>query len=403
MLTLLVIDDEPIYQKMIAHAVKPLDFNIIFASDGEKGLRIAKENPPDLIICDVMMPELSGYQVVERMRRDSRLAHTPIIILTVQSEIESKIKALEVGADVHLGKPFVPEELLAEIKGLLRRTEPSRSLQVNEAGSSSRLIAFHSLRGGTGCTSLSVNLALGLVKLWKTPSLLMDLDLTAGCVALYLNSNQKLSWSDVSSVKPVDLGRDEVQLIISHHESGLDFIGSPAFPVEGELITENLVEATLSLLSPGYTYIIVDLPHNFNDISLYILEQADLIVSTISPEMASVRAVHAALNTYKRLGYDLQKVKIVLNTTFEGKSLSRKSIENTLHHPVDVLLPFGQNLFVDAINYGKPVILAKPTETYSTLLEDFAYKMSTEEHRLSTPKDPSQTWLRVSKRLGQHP
>jgi len=403
MLTLLVIDDEPIYQKMIAHAVKPLDFNIIFASDGEKGLRIAKENPPDLIICDVMMPELSGYQVVERMRRDSRLAHTPIIILTVQSEIESKIKALEVGADVHLGKPFVPEELLAEIKGLLRRTESSRSSQVNEVGSSSRLIAFHSLRGGTGCTSLSVNLALGLVKLWKTPCLLMDLDLTAGCVSLYLNSTQKLSWSDIGSVKPVDLGRDEVQLIISHHESGLDFIAAPAFPIDGELITENMVEAVLGLLSPEYTYIIVDLPHNFNDISLYILEQADIIVSTISPEMASVRGVHAALNTYKRLGYDLQKIKIVLNTTFEGKALSRKSIENTLHHPVDVLLPFGQNLFVDAINYGKPVILAKPTETYSTLLEDFAYKMSTEEHRLSTPKDPSQTWLRVSKRLGQHP
>jgi pilus assembly protein CpaE len=402
MLTLLVIDDEPIYQKMIAHAVKPLNFNIKFASDGEKGLRIAKENPPDLIICDVMMPELSGYQVVERMRRDSRLAHTPIIILTVQSEVESKIKALEVGADVHLGKPFVPEELLAEIKVLMRRTESIRSSQKKEVESSNRLIAFHSLRGGTGCTSLAVNLALGLVKLWKTPTLLLDLDLTVGCVSLYLNSTQKLSWADLSQVKPLDLGRDELQMVICHHESGLDFIASPVFPAEGELITENLVEAALALISPEYTYIIVDLPHNFNDISLYILEQADIVVSTISPEMASVRAVHAAFNTYKRLGYDLDKIKIVLNTTFEGKALSRKSIENSLHHPIDVLLPFGQDLFVNAINYGKPVILAKSAETYSSFLEDFAYKMSTEEHRLSPPKDPSQTWLRVSKRLSQH-
>ena len=402
MLTLLIIDDEPIYQKMIAHAVKPLNFNIKYASDGEKGLRIAKEDPPDLIICDVMMPELSGYQVVERMRRDSRLSHTPIIILTVQSEMESKIKALEVGADVHLGKPFVPEELLAEIKVLLRRIEFSKSSQINEVVSSNRLIAFHSLRGGTGCTSLAVNLALGLVRLWKTPTILMDLDLTVGCVSLYLNSTLKLSWADLSQVKPLDLGHDELQMVICHHESGLDFIAAPAFPIDGELITENLVKAAHGLLSSDYTYIIADLPHNFNDISLYILDQADLVISTINPEMASVRAAYAALNTYKRLGYDLDKIKIVLNTTFEGKALSRKSIENTLHHPVDVLLPFGQNLFVDAINYGKPVILAKPTETYSSLLEDFAYKMSTEEHRLSSPKDPSQTWLRVSKRAGQH-
>jgi len=402
MLTLLIIDDEPIYQKMIAHAVKSLNFNIKFASDGEKGLRIAKENPPDLIICDVMMPDLSGYQVVERMRRDARLAHTPIIILTVQSEIESKIKALEVGADVHLGKPFVPEELLAEIKVLMRRTESTKSLQESTVVSSNRLIAFHSLRGGTGCTSMAVNLALGLVKLWKTPTLLVDLDLTVGCVSLYLNSTQRLSWADLSQVNPTDLGQDELRMVICHHETGLDFIGAPAFPADGELITESLVKSALALLSPEYTYIIADLPHNFSDISLYILDQADMVITTISPEMASVRAVYAALNTYKRLGYDLEKFKIILNTTFDGKALSRKSIENTLHHPIDVHLPYGQDLFIDAINYGKPVILGKAGDTYSSLLEDFAYKMSTEEHRLSPPKDPTQTWLRVTKRLGQH-
>ena len=401
MLTILIIDDEPIYQKMIAHAVKPLNVNIKYASDGEKGLRIAKESPPDLVICDVMMPELSGYQVVERMRRDPRLAHTPIIILTVQSEIESKIKALEVGADVHLGKPFVPEELLAEIKVLLRRSESSKSTPTNEVLSSNRLIAFHSLRGGTGCTSLAVNVSLGMAKLWKGQTILMDLDLTVGCVGLYLNSTQKFSWSDLGQVKPKDLGRDELQMVICHHESGLDFIAAPAFPVDGELVTENLVKAAHDLLSSDYTYILVDLPHNFNDISLYILDQADVIVTTISPEMASVRAAYAALNTYKRLGYDLDKLKIIMNTTFEGKSLTRKSIENTLHHQVDLLLPFGQNLFVDAINYGKPIILTKSTEPYSSLLEDFAYTMSTEEHRLSRPKDPSPTWLRVSKRINQ--
>jgi pilus assembly protein CpaE len=401
MLTLLIIDDEPIYQKMIAHAVKPLNFNIKIAGDGEKGLRLAKESPPDIIICDVMMPDLSGYQVVERMRRDPRLAHTPIIILTVQSEIESKIKALEVGADVHLGKPFVPEELLAEIKVLMRRTESTKSLQNNGFVSSNRIIAFHSLRGGTGCTSLAVNLALGFVMLWKTPTILMDLDLTVGCVSLYLNSTQKISWSDLSQIKPLDLGRDELEMIICHHDSGLDYIAAPAFPADGELVTENLVKAAHSLLSTDYTYMICDLPHNFNDISLYFLDQADVIISTINPEMASVRAAYAALNTYKRLGYDLGKIKIVLNTTFEGKALSRKSIENTLHHPVDVLLPFGQNLFVDAINYGRPIILTKTAEAYSSLLEDFAYKMSTDEHRLSSPKDPSPTLIRVSKRLSQ--
>jgi pilus assembly protein CpaE len=403
MLTILIIDDEPIYQKMIAHAVKPLNAIIKSASDGEKGLRIAKESPPDLIICDVMMPELSGYQVVERLRRDPRLAHVPIIILTVQSEIESKIKALEVGADVHLGKPFVPEELLAEIKGLLRRTESTKTSQANEVLSSNRLIAFHSLRGGTGCTSLAVNVALGLVKLWKAPTLLMDLDLTVGCVGLYLNSTQKLSWSDLSEIKPVDLGLDELHMVICHHESGLDFIAAPAFPAEGELITENLVKAAHDVLSSEYTYLLVDLPHNFNDITLYILDQADVIVITISPEMASVRAAYAALNTYKRLGYDLHKIKIVLNTTFEGKGLTRKSIENTLHRQVDLLLPFGQNLFVEAINYGKPLLLTKAVEPHSSLLEDFAYMMSTQEHRLSPPKDPSQTWLRVSKRITQAP
>ncbi len=399
MTRILVIDDEPMYYKMVEHALRPLNYEVVHGDDGVHGLNIANNNPPDLIICDVMMPKMSGHEVVRRLRRDARFAHTPIIILTVQSDLQDKLEAFEAGADVHLAKPFIPAELVAQVGVLLRRGEATKSLLPAPKSTNAYLVAVQSLRGGTGCSSMAVNLAVGLNNLWQQSTLLMDLDLVAGQVALMLNASQKRTWVDITRFQANELDADVIKTIIGTHDSGLNFIAAPTLPTDGEMLTEELFRAAFELLRTQFEYIVVDLPHNFNDFALYVLDAADVIVLMMTPEMASIRSCFAALNTYNKLGYTSDKIKVVLNWPFERKGLSRKSIEAALHCSIDLVLPFAQELFVDAINFGQPVLHQKPNESISVLLEDFAFKISRAEHQNEVPFSPSQSWQRVNKRL----
>src|SRR5690349_4844138 len=156
----LVIDDEPINHQLVAHALEPLKCELHFAENGKGGVSKARNVKPDVIITDVMMPEINGYEVTRLLRREAEFSSIPILVLTAQAGLQDKLKSFEAGADDHLTKPFEAAELAARVTSLLRRAEAARSSRVEtKADENAFTIAIHSLRGGTGCSSLAVNLS----------------------------------------------------------------------------------------------------------------------------------------------------------------------------------------------------------------------------------------------------
>ena len=217
MTRLLVIEDEKLYQRMIQRAIQPLDLEVTYADDGQQGLEAAYANPPDIIISDVMMPYMGGYEVTRRLRRDPRFITTPILILTAQVDLSNKLEAFEAGADDHMAKPFEPAELVARLSVLLRRIESAHAGQKALPAPTkieNQVIAIHSLRGGTGCSSMAVNLSIALQRLWSANTLTLDLVLTAGQVALMLDASLKRTWADITQFKPEDL--DGIALEFNH-------------------------------------------------------------------------------------------------------------------------------------------------------------------------------------------
>jgi DNA-binding response OmpR family regulator len=99
------------------------EFNVLEAQDGQAGLRLAQEKIPDLIITDIMMPEMDGVTMTKKIREDERTSHIPIILLTARDDDETKLKGFETGAEQYLVKPFEINELLARIKSLLSFNE----------------------------------------------------------------------------------------------------------------------------------------------------------------------------------------------------------------------------------------------------------------------------------------
>jgi pilus assembly protein CpaE len=401
---ILVIDDELIFHKMVASALESHGYELEYAFNGMQGLELAKKNKPDAIIVDVMMPEVNGYEVTRLLRRDVEFAKLPIIILTAQTELQDKLKSFEAGADVYLTKPFAPAELLARLTVLLRRAEavPSQIITnegLNQSNEGGKLIAVHSLRGGIGCSSIAVNLAVELALLWRKPSILLDLTMMAGQVALMLNSTLKRTWADVARFSPDEIDQEIIASIISKHESGLAFIAAPTYPTEAETISVETLGAVLRALRLNQEYLIADLAHNFDGLTIEVLDIADLILLVVSPDMASIRAAVAALDTYNKLDYPIEKIKLVINTTFPKYGLQKEKIEAAISMPATVTIPYTPDLFVQAINIGQPLVYEKPNEPISGLLEDFAFHISKAADKKAKQENPTEAWLRVYKRF----
>ena len=116
---ILVIDDHPEIVRLIARLLSPLH-DIITASNGEEGLQKVHDERPDLVISDVMMPKMSGFQLVERLREDPETARLPVLLLTARADGHDRVRGLRRGASDYLIKPFLPEELKARVENLLR-------------------------------------------------------------------------------------------------------------------------------------------------------------------------------------------------------------------------------------------------------------------------------------------
>lgn len=119
----MIVDDNPGVREVISAGFKHMNYECILAEDGEAALEKLKTHTPDLIILDVMMPKIDGFQLCRMIKKNIFLSKIPIIMLTARNSIEDRIYGLDVGADDYIGKPFDLKELMARAKSLIRRTK----------------------------------------------------------------------------------------------------------------------------------------------------------------------------------------------------------------------------------------------------------------------------------------
>jgi DNA-binding response OmpR family regulator len=117
----LVIDDEPAALRLVEYVFKRADYEVHVAANGAEGLSKVDEVKPNLVILDVMMPDMSGLEVCQRLRAQPATARLPVIMLSAKGQVDDKVSGFEAGADDYVPKPVDPDELLARAKALLQR------------------------------------------------------------------------------------------------------------------------------------------------------------------------------------------------------------------------------------------------------------------------------------------
>jgi DNA-binding response OmpR family regulator len=125
--TILVVEDDVDILQLVDHNLKLADFHVLAAQDGYEALSIAKKHLPQLVILDLMLPGLDGFEVCKELKRSPTTRNIPVLMLTARGEEVDRIVGLELGADDYVVKPFSPRELVLRVRAILRRFAPEES------------------------------------------------------------------------------------------------------------------------------------------------------------------------------------------------------------------------------------------------------------------------------------
>ena len=145
---ILIVEDEKDIRDLIIYALQAKGYETISTDDGEKALKMLKDNKPDLVILDWMLPSVSGLEICRSIRRDINTKNIPIIMLTAKITEEDKVLGLDSGADDYITKPFSTAELTSRVKAILRRIERNNNKKLKYADIEMDLVAHKIIRNG---------------------------------------------------------------------------------------------------------------------------------------------------------------------------------------------------------------------------------------------------------------
>jgi pilus assembly protein CpaE len=367
---ILVVDDDPNVQRLLQYTLKQEGYEVVIASDGAEGFRMWGAEAPDLILLDVMLPKLDGYQVATKIRTEEGTSgHVPIIMLTAEREVEQKVRGLRAGADDYLIKPFHPAELMARIKSLLARFAPQETLVGRPP--LGRVLALYGAKGGVGTTTIAINAAIALHRELGRKVCLVDGNLQFGDHRVFLDLGlDKKSIVDIVTAPNIDV--DLVRQVMVKHDSGVDLLLAPPSPETAELVTPEHMPVILDLLRGLYDYIVIDIDKRLDDINLGVLEASDTMFVVMTADLSCLKNVRLVLETIGHLGYEAAKVQLVLNRSNAFTGINVKNAEGALKRTIDFQIVNEYRGAISALNSGAPFMFTKADSLLGRSLLDFA-------------------------------
>ena len=365
----LLVDDIPETIKNITRMLKfDPEIEIVGqAVDGRDALHKVKDLDPDVVIMDINMPDMDGITATQHIRQ--RYIFTHVIILSVQSDPNYMRRAMRAGAHDFLSKPPMMDELTSVVKRAGKLSEEQRSMAEAAMGMQSskasggivpilqgKSICVYSPKGGTGKTTIAANLAVALRATNNNKVILVDGNSQYGSVPIFFSIQNKYTVLDLLS-RVEELDPDMIAEVVSTHEpSGVDILAAPPRLENAEEVTPAAFVALISYLRRYYNYVIVDTSSYLNELTLSVLESADLNILLSSIEITSLRNANSFLVLYRALGYDPAKLMFILNFFDRREHISPERISESLHQKIELALPLDEKLEVrESVKKGIPL------------------------------------------------
>ena len=401
----LIVDDIP---ETRDHLTKLLGFEsdievVGSAASGAEAIDLAGSLKPDVVLMDINMPDMDGIAATERLART--VPGASVVMMSVQGEADYLRRSMLAGAREFLVKPFSSDELTASIRQVYTREREKQSLMAvapaTHSGASSSngtgghegepglVTAVFSPKGGVGRTTVAVNLAVAAATELGKKVVLVDGSFQFGDVGVLLNLNPK-NKSIADLVPELEQAGHEVESIdtfVINHSAGIRVLLAPPTPEMAELITPAGIKRVIEALRLTHDLVVVDCTAYFNDTTLAILDSADVILTMLSLEITSIKNMRLFLEVAEQLGYENDKVRLVLNRADSALGIRVADVEHSIGRKVDDTIVSDGRSVVYALNRGVPFFLSNREAQVSQDILRLAKSVTGERSQVATTDD----------------
>jgi len=361
---ILIIDDDLDTLRLVGLMLQRQGYQISAATNGQQGLDKAFEEDPDLILLDVMMPDMDGYEVTRRLRQNPSTMETPILMFTAKTQLDDKVTGFEVGANDYLTKPTHPAELQARVKTLLSRVSEKKGEDGSRRDETrGYVIGVLGARGGLGVTTLAVNLGAGLHTRTKSEVIVAEMLPGQGALALDLGVTNSKGLVDLLSLSKLsEITRDSVRESLVHHMSGMKLLLASDRPRDMHLINQTAnYEMIISRLAGLARFVVLDLGVGLQPFAEKILRHCDETLIILEGVPNTIIHTRALMDDIAALGLPQKTINVVLNNRIRSDTqLPASQVQTKLDHEIISTLTPAPELFVQATRVQTPAVLCQP-------------------------------------------
>lgn len=361
---ILIIDDDLDTLRLVGLMLQRQGYQISAATNGQQGLEKAFEEDPDLILLDVMMPDMDGYEVTRRLRKNPATLETPILLFTAKTQLDDKVIGFEVGANDYLTKPTHPSELQTRVKTLLARAGEKKahatSVRDEKRG---YVIGVLGARGGLGTTTMAVNLGAGLQSRTKAEVIVAEMLPGQGSLALDIGVTSFNGLVDLLSLSKLsEITSEKVQQTLVPHRSGLEFLLASDRPRDMYLINQVAnYEAIVRRLAALARFVVLDLGVGIQPFAEKILPLCDELFIVLEGVPNTIIHTRALIDDVVELGVSRRNVKVILNNRIRSDTqLPSSQVQAKLEHDILSTLTPAPEVFVQASRVQTPAVLCQP-------------------------------------------
>jgi CheY-like chemotaxis protein/MinD-like ATPase involved in chromosome partitioning or flagellar assembly len=366
----LLVDDEEQIRKLLETSLQRRGYEVAVASDGIEALRQIRQKMPDLIVTDVNMPNMNGFELTRRLRADHRTARVPIVMLSARKAADDILTGYAEGADEYIAKPVEMSVLAAKIEVLIKRMKATAG-EVTKRG---RVVVFLRGKGGSGATSLAVNSAVSLAETKMYRTAVLDLSLEFGNVASHLNLRPQHTLADLADTEPDRLDDATFATYVAQDRSGVQICVGSNVPEHAELVTVTAVQQSIDRLRRSSDYLMVDTPASFTQQTLAAIDTADGACVICEPHVASMKAGRDCLEVLDKLSFPKERILFVVNRTTQS-GLETDEVSRFFNRRPDIVVPYTP-AFDDAADRGRPIVVLYPDNASSRQLRDLAARLT---------------------------
>jgi pilus assembly protein CpaE len=365
---LLIADDNPSQRKQLKRWFETRGHQVETARDGVEAWLQLRRHEPDVVLCDTVMPHMTGPELARTIRRNPATEHLPVVLVTAGGDAD--LTSGRDFADDVVAKPLDLEMLEVRLTSMVRRVADGREPVARLQG---QLIAVTSAKGGVGVSTVAANVALALATQTGRSVVAVDLDLEYGDLPMLLDVPPRGGTDELIRSLTLDGDACAPEDFFARHESGLRVLAAPRSPVDAVHIDEGGVNHLLTRLRVLHDLVVVDVPRGFDDPALTAITMAQRIVVVVVPEVTALRRTLSLLDVLAGLDIEEERLLLVYNRTVASESqLSRERVEGFLGRRIRCEIAHDVELFHRATTSGRPVLQLDPEHLASRQLRRLA-------------------------------